>query len=80
MSQGKSPEELAAMAKIMEEHGYRVTKQLVLIQKNFEVEKDLWERVDVVREARNMLIREVMSEALLLWLERQKNKETASDR
>lgn len=68
MSQGKTLDDLQEAVKMLEEHGYRVTRPVVRIQKNVEVDKNLWDRLESVRETQNMLIRECVEEAIELWL------------
>ncbi len=54
--------------RLLEEHGYCVTKPHETIQKNIEIDKPLWEKVDQVMEAHHMRIRECVQEALEIWL------------
>lgn len=64
-------DEIAAVLAFLREGGARVIMPRNCVQKNVEVDKDLWERVDAARRKRKIQIKRCVAEALEMWVSRQ---------
>lgn len=59
---------LAELIKIVQENGYRVTKEVVYVKKTFDVDRDTLQKVNVLRVKLNLTLRDAFNEALQLWV------------
>jgi hypothetical protein len=68
-----TPEELAKIIEKLEASGYVIKRKGgAYLKKTFDIDQDLWSQVDALRKQLNITVREVFSEALILWLDRRK--------
>lgn len=65
-----SPDELTRIIEKLEANGYVIKRRGTYIKKTFDIDQDIWAQVDTLRRHLKLTVRDVFSEALILWLAR----------
>jgi len=68
MGKNKSPEDLEAARRLLEEEGWLVKKPNVSVRKTLDIDASLISRVEEQRDRDKITLRECVEQALAMWL------------
>lgn len=66
-----TPEQLAAVIAKLEANGYVIKRRPPLVKKTMEIEEPTWNEADAIRKTKKITAREMLLQALTLWIEKE---------
>ncbi len=75
MTKRRGKDDTEEIIQRLESRGYKVRKDVNYVKKTFDINKDLLSEATQLRQHRNVTLREMFSQALVLWINTHKSKE-----